>query len=274
MHTESNRLSDDDALHLDLGHAVDLGRLSTLEVKALEHELGSAAKMQRQLFPCCVPNLDNLEIAVHLKPAGIVSGDFFDFFRYQETGQGVLISDVMGKGLSASMLMASIQASMRVLGADYYDLGEMTNRLNWLFKDQMMPGIFASMVVLAQGSDKHTIQYVNAGHLPPLVWRSQTKSVEWLKPTGPAIGLMQTPQYQSKVVEMGPGDVMMLYTDGLVEARNDTGEEFGAGRLIPFIEKHQTNAAQDIVNALRKTSNSFMAGKQLDDLTLLVLKWY
>lgn len=160
---------------------------------ALERDLEREASMQRHLFPCCVPELENLQVAAHLKPAGIVSGDFFDFYRYGETGQGMLIADIMGKGLPASMLMANMQASVRVLGPENQGVEQLVTRLNTLFKDHVKTGAFISMVALAYDPDSGDIQYCNAGHLPPLLWCAQTQTVEWLKPTGPALGLVNGP---------------------------------------------------------------------------------
>ena len=267
------RSPEPDPINLDFRTSVDLNQFSRPEVEALERDLELAAQMQRHLFPCCVPALSNLDVAAHLRPAGIVSGDFFDFFCYKETGQGILVADIMGKGLPASMLMASIQATMRVLGADYEDVDAMVTRLNRLFTDQMKPGVFASTVVLTYDSENGTLRYSNAGHLPPLLWRKQTQSVEWLKPTGPAIGLMSTTVYDSERVHMEPGDIMILYTDGLVEARNKSGEEFEVHRLASIIKAHQDKSAQGLLAALNNAIHDFTQGCLLDDLTLLALKW-
>lgn len=262
-----------DTIHLDFRTSVNLGHLSGPEVEALERDLALAAQVQRHLFPCCVPALEHLEVAAHLKPAGIVSGDFFDFFRYKESGQGMLVADVMGKGLPAGMIMASIQASMRILGTDYQDVDAMVTRLNTLFKEQMKTGVFTSMVVITYDLDAGSLQYTNAGHLPPLLWRHQTQSIEWLTSTGPAIGLMNAPSYRSERVDMEPGDVMILYTDGLVEARNRAGDEFDIQRLASFITDHHEKSAQALVAELNHTLHAFTEGCLVDDLTLLVLKW-
>ena len=273
MGSSSVRLPDPDPLRLDFITSVNLEHLSQPEVEALERDLELASQMQRHLFPCCVPALANLEVAAHLRPAGIVSGDFFDFFCYGETGQGILVADIMGKGLPASMVMANIQATMRALGCDYHDAGAMMARLNRLFREHMKPGVFASMVVVTYDPETDTLRYTNAGHLPPLLWRNQTQSVEWLESTGPAIGLMDKAIYSSDQVKMDSGDVMLLFTDGLTEARNNAGEEFEAHRLVSFIAEHHDKPAGEIITALNTSLQEFVKGNLLDDLTLLILKW-
>ena len=259
-------------LQLDFTTSVCLAHYSPKEVEALERDLELAARFQQHLLPCCVPELEHLQIAAHLKPAGIVSGDYFDFFPYKETGQGILIADIMGKGLPASMLMANFQATLRALGPEHENVGQLVTRLNTLFRFHISMGLFISMVALTYDPESHAIQYSNAGHLPPLLWRAQSNTVDWLRPTGPAIGLMNAPTFQSESINMEPGDVLILYTDGLIEARNPAGEEFEQSRLASFVEAYHKRPAVDILDALCKTLTSFTQGEQRDDLSLLVVK--
>jgi len=258
-------------LELDFTACVCLDHYSDAQKRELERDLELAAKVHQHLFPRYIPALDGVEISVSSEPARIVGGDYFDFFRYKDTLQGVAIADVMGKGVSASMLMANLQASLRILGPEHAELEELALRLNQLFRYNLKLIRFISLFVAGIDMPNREFYYCNAGHNPPLWWKSTSGSVDWLKPTGPAIGLTAEPRFGSGSVQYETGDLFLLYTDGLIEARNGSGEEFGAVRLAEYTRKNGRQSAEQFLSGLRREVLEF-AGKLVDDTTIMVLK--
>jgi sigma-B regulation protein RsbU (phosphoserine phosphatase) len=263
---------EEDRLELDFTTCVCLGHYSEQEIAALERDLELAARVQRHLYPCGVPALPGVEIAAHAQPAHLLSGDYYDFFPFRGTRQGVALADVMGKGLPASMLMANLQASLRILGPEHDALDALAARLNGLFRYNLRLIRFISLFLLALDEGADALEYCNAGHLPPLLLRAATKRVDRLLPTGPGIGLVPDPTFETKPVPFHPGDLLVLYTDGLTEARSPAGEEFGEERLRRYLLHHHAQPAEAFLSGLRRTLTRFTGGHLHDDLSLLVVR--
>lgn len=263
---ESERLA------LDYTASVCLECLSAMDRRTLERELEMAAEVQRSLLPRHVPILAGAEIAVHAQPARIVGGDYFDFFASPDGVQSVAIADVMGKGLPASMLMSSLQASLRILGPEHDDLPQLAGRLNALFRFNLRLIRFISLILARIDVERREVGYLNAGHNPALLWKSSERAGHWLQPTGPAIGLVKEPVYACEKIGLDSGDLLVMYTDGLVEARNRSGEEFGTTRLLEFTAEHHSLGADRFVSGLRDEVLRFAHSKPHDDLTLMVIR--
>ena len=270
--TECNGEVEPERLALDFTSCVCLDHYSKDQIHALENDLELAAKVQRQLLPGYIPSLPGIQIAVHAEPARIVGGDYYDFFQNNSgSGQGIALADVMGKGLPASILMSNLQASLRILGPEHDKLNDLAARLNELFRYNLTLIRFISMFLVKIDIDSGIMYYCNAGHNPPLWWHAAAGSIKWLEPTGPAIGLTHDPEYTSKTLHLGSGDLILLYTDGLTEARNANGEEFGEHRLASYIKDHISESLDNLLSGLRNTAASFAGGFQ-DDVTMLILK--
>ena len=259
-------------LHQDFTTRVCLGHYTEEEITNLERDLELSAKLQRQLLPCCSPCLKNLQFAHFIKPAGIVGGDFYDFFTLPRNRQGGVIADVMGKGLPASMLLANIQASLQTLGPEYENLSLLASKLNNLFRYNTTLIRFISLCLVSIDVELNRIEYCNAGHHPPLFWNSREKKAQWLKPTGPAIGLTHNANYNTGTIDTMDNDLLIMYTDGIVEARNDEGVEFGEELLLEYVRTNCHQTAQDFLNGLYKEAEDF-AGKFQDDIALMVIKF-
>jgi len=259
-------------LHHDFTTHICLEHYTKDELRDLERDLELSVKVQKQLLPCCAPRIQNLQFAHFIKPAGIVGGDYYDFFNLAQDIQGVVIADVMGKGLPASMLLANLQASLKSLGPKHNDLGTLASKLNELFRYNTQLIRFISLCMVSIDIDQGKIQYCNAGHHPPVFWDYDQKKVHWLKPTGPAIGLTLNAKYETHTIEISANDILLLYTDGIVEARNNTDSEFGEKRLADHIEKNHKKSAQELLTGLRQSAESF-AGKFQDDVAILVIKF-
>jgi sigma-B regulation protein RsbU (phosphoserine phosphatase) len=258
-------------LELDFTTCVCLDHYTESQKRILERDLELAARVQRQLLPCAVPVLPGVQIAAHTAPAHVVGGDYFDFFSYPDGSQGVVIADVMGKGLSASMLMSSLQASVRILGPEHTGLHSLANRLNRLFLYNVKLVSFISVFLVRLDEQEDMLYYCNAGHNPAIWWEAASNTIHWLKPTGPAIGLTQSASFKSKELPFSPGDLLLLYTDGLVEAQNPGGEEFGKERLAAYVKEYYNRSAELFISGLRETAKDFAGGFH-DDMTLMVIK--
>ena len=262
---------DPERLELDYTASVCLEHLPEDQMRALEKDLEMASQVQRGLLPSDTPSIPGVDIAVATQPARIVSGDFFDFFRNQAGSQGLAIGDVMGKGLPASMLMSNLQASLRILGPEHQDPVMIARRLNELFLNNLKLIRFISIFIGFLQPDNRSFSYCNAGHHPPLLWKDSAKKIHTLLPTGPAIGISRQPVFKTDTISLDSGDTLLLYTDGIIEARNIFGEEFGDNRLNTFLQNHHKQTAHELVNNLLQEIRQFSPRLQ-DDITLLALR--
>ena len=260
-----------DQLELDFTTKVCLDHYTDIQLEGLERDLQLAAKVQKQLLPQELPILPGFQIAAHTEPAHIVTGDYFDFYTCPDSSQGIVVADVMGKGLPASMLMSRLQAFLRILGPEQSDLHSLTSRLNELFRYNLTLIRFISLFLLKLDSNSKKLSYCNAGHNPAVWWNTKTNSIQLLNPTGPALGLSNTAEFTSKILQLNSGDLIFLYTDGVVEAKNERNEEFGLQRLESFVRDHHSKSAKEFLNDFKKLLKDFTKYIQ-DDLTLLIIK--
>lgn len=265
-----------DRLEMDFTACVCIDHFSDEQKRQLESELELSHKLQKALFPQRLPEVSGLQVAAFSQPAEIVGGDYFDFFRYRDRSHGQAIADVMGKGLPASMLMASLQASLRILAPENDSPAVVAQRLNGLFCHNIHLIKFITLFLGSFDPDTHVLKYCNAGHNPPLLFRSQDKGldrVHWLQPTGAAIGLAESFSFGMETVVLAPGDILVLYTDGVTEAVNAKGEEFGENRLAELVRQKSTLRPKDLVKELRMSLHEFTGGRSFaDDVTIVLSK--
>jgi len=262
-------------LVMDYTRCVCLEHLSTEERGRLEFELELSTKVQQALLPQQVPEIPELEIAAFSRPAEIVGGDYFDFFRFWDGAQGLVIGDVAGHGMSASLLMASLLATLRTLAPDHDSPAEVVRRLNLLFSHNIHMTSFVTLFLARFDPQTYELTYANAGHNPPLhLTRSDGGEIlSWLRPTGAAIGLVEEFQFEAERVNLAPGDIVLLYTDGITEAMNPQGEQFGRQQLADLVRHGPQGSAQELVRNLRIRLQDFTQGQPAaDDTTVIVCK--
>lgn len=241
------------------------------ELRRLEHDLEMAAQIQAALLPKPDLCFDGWEIHAHYEAVGPVSGDYYDVIRSAaRDGESLfLFGDVSGKGVAASLLMASLQAIFRSLIASGLPLQELLTRGNRLFCETSGPSSFATLVC-GRLSPSGALELANAGHYPPLLLRGSR--VESLPATGLPVGLFCSAEYASHSVQLAPGDLLLLYTDGLSEARDDKGEEYGLARIMAVLEHGHGRSAQGVTRALIDDLAGFQRGtRRADDLTVMAL---
>ncbi len=249
---------------------VCLDHFSAEERRRLEDDLERARRVQANLLPERDVRMPGWEIHTRYTPAGPVSGDYYDVLRRDDGGALVLFGDVAGKGVSASLLMASLQAIFKSLTSVPDELPDLLGRANRLFCESTGLHSFATLVcvdVLADGG----VGLANAGHWPPLV-RSRT-GVAGFPAEGLPIGLFADAAYPCRRLELSPGDALVLYTDGLSEARNRDGEEYGNARLAGVLAETAGLPAAVTAERLLADLAAFQGpARPADDLTLMVLQ--
>lgn len=248
------------------------------EKERLEKEIEIAREVQNQLFPQVLPRIVNLQLSGRCLPARRVSGDYYDFIPYGHNRVDVVIADISGKGISAALLMASLQSAIRthvVLQTGTADLPDRISRavrdINGHLYAQTAADKYATLFYCEFESETRRLTYCNAGHNPPL-WVSK-RGIERLTVGGMAAGLFDEREYEQESVRLEAGDLVVLYTDGVVEAESPSGEMFGEDRLIALFRDDTYLPAEDIQKLILDAVSEWAGGgDQRDDITVVVLK--
>lgn len=258
-------------MEMDYTARVCLEDLSERERNQLEAELQFLQNVQKALLPQQIPTIPGLEIAVFSRPAQIVGGDYFDFFQFQDGAQGLAIADAMGHGVSASMLMTSMQTALRTLVPENNSPVEVLQRVNRLFLHNVNFPTFVTTYLGRFDPSTQVLTYCNAGHNPPLFYCSKTKEVTWLRPTGAAIGLIEEYTPGEGTITLSDGDIVLFYTDGVTEAVNSMDEQFDNHRLELLVQQHAGISAQDLLRIVWQALQEFTNGRPLDDDTTILI---
>jgi phosphoserine phosphatase RsbU/P len=243
-----------------------------LEKYKLEEELDFARDIQRNLLPRSIPVLDSFDIAAINISSRQVGGDYYDLIKLDDDNYCLAIADVSGKGIPASLLMANIQAFLRVICVQQMDLEESTELINNLISENTSDGRFITFCWGVLNQQNRTIRYVNAGHNPPILVRDG--KMKKLTIGGIILGVMKTViPYKSEELQLQKDDVIIFFTDGITEAMNNKGEEFSDERLESIAIESAASSSKDILNRIRNEVVDFASGTvQSDDLTMIVVK--
>jgi phosphoserine phosphatase RsbU/P len=261
---ETERLLTDPLTRFCLDH------LTPIEQRALEQDLELASRIQRELLPRPEARIDGWEIAYHYQPAGPVSGDFCDLIQGDQGQAYFLIGDVTGKGVAAAMLMSHLSAMLRTLVSVGLPLNQLMERASRVFCESTLPAYYATLVC-ARAASSGEIEICNAGHPPPLVIRAD--EIARLDATGLPIGLFCTESFSSTTVQLAPNETLLLYTDGLLEAQNPVGVEYGIERLCALVASVAHLQPKAIVDVCLRDLATFRgASASTDDLTIMVVQ--
>ncbi len=239
--------------------------------RALEHDLELARRIQGALLPDPDLRASGWEAYYRYEPAGPVSGDYCDLWTDPDEEGTVYfaVGDVSGKGVAASLLMAHLQAAFRSLASVGLPLAELVDRVNRQLLAATIPTHYATLVFGRANADGR-VELVNAGHCPPLVIRGGV--IEALGATGFPIGLLGDRAYEVQRLRLREGDTLVLYTDGLTEARGSEGEEYGQERIEELLRRQVGSGPRALVQAVRGGLASFLGdATRTDDLTVLAL---
>lgn len=245
------------------------------QMARLQHDIDLARHIQTELFPATLPNRENLRVAALNDPGQRVSGDYYDVVEKDDGRVWCLVADVTGEGAAAALLMANLQAAVRVTIQDVDDPAELLTRWNSLIYRNTHSSKFITCVLVLIDPASHRIDFATAGHCPPLLVRGDQGPPEELviTPTYP-LGVVEEAQYTTEHVELGPEEcTLFCYTDGVPEAMNLQGQAFGMQRLLDLLRDRRDVNPQALVKQARKSVTSFAAGAdQSDDITILAAR--
>lgn len=242
-----------------------------IETRRMEHEMQIARNLQRSLLPQKMPDFEHFELAVAYDPIYEVGGDYYDVLSLRDGRAPILVADVEGKGLSAALLAASSQATLNALSQLYFfDAARFMGKANQLFCQFTRNARFITLFWMLVDDTARRVTSVNAGHVAPLLVRK--KGVQRLEKGGMFTGFLESAEYEMEEHELVPGDLIVVFTDGVSEAPDVSGEEFGEERLIELAGGLWGRRAQEVVDAVRDRIGSYSGGqRKSDDFTLLVL---
>lgn len=262
---EPERLLADPLLRFCLAH------LTPEQQRELEQDLEMAAQIQRGLLPQPHLRFAGWEVHYRYQPAGVVSGDYCDLVRLDgDDDLFFVFGDVSGKGVAAAILMAHLHATFRNLLAGDRAVDRLVERANRVFRESALAPYLATLVC-GRAKASGEIEICNAGHCPPLVVSRGVVSA--VDPTGLPVGAFAGVRYASRTIKLGPGDSLVLYTDGLSEGRDRDGEEYGAERISRVLAAHGGADVEALVEAcLADLSRHLAGGPRGDDLTLMVVR--
>jgi serine phosphatase RsbU (regulator of sigma subunit) len=253
---------------------IEHARLAEVEQaeKLLASELQQAAQIQRRLLPAVAPVVAGLELAGYNTPCRTVGGDYYDFIPYEDGRVAILVGDVAGKGMPAALLVSSLQARVQVLFDEPDQLDSRVTRLNRAIKTNCPDNRFITFFIGVLDPQEGCFTYCNAGHNEGIVVH-RDGSVERLEATGLILGIMAGAVYAKQVCQIEPGDLLVLFSDGISEASRLDGEDFGEDRLVELLREHRSESAQAIIETVIQRVTEFIAGAPpADDITIVVAK--
>ena len=236
----------------------------------IDSELIVARQVMEELIPRTIPTLPGFDIAGVNEASFEVGGDYYEFIRLPDDRWGIIIADVVGKGIGAALLVSATRASLYALVGRELASRAVMRRANRFFYDSVEDGRYVTLFYAVLDVQSRRIIYVNAGHQPPLVLR-RNGEVEELTSGGVPLGMFDAPRYFEGFAELDGGDLLVLYTDGIVESSNAHDEHYGRGRLLTTLAGARSESAEAICRQVMGDVRSFSFGSQ-DDRTLLVLK--
>ncbi len=254
------------AANAQLVQQVQYGR-QALESQA--SELRDAFEIQSSLLPRSVPQIAGVEISCAWQPARSVSGDYFDVLVLSDTRIAFCLADVSGKGMSAALITANLQATLRAFGPDEPSPARLCHRLNQALCASLPSGRFVTLVYGILDRSKMTLTYELAGHNPPLMLRGPDEIA--LTGSGPVLGMLPSATFSDQTINLRVSDLFLLSTDGVTEAFNPDGEEFGEARLVAAARSSAANA-HSIRTAVMSSVSDFAANNFHDDASLLIVQ--
>jgi serine phosphatase RsbU (regulator of sigma subunit)/catechol 2,3-dioxygenase-like lactoylglutathione lyase family enzyme len=255
---------------------IEAQRRETAEKLEMERraaqELDIAKQVQARLFPQTLPYLRTLEYAGICKQARHVGGDYYDFLALGQDRLGLLIGDISGKGIAAALLMANLQANLRSQFSLTREQPQLfLQSVNRLFYANSIDSAYATVFFADYDDRAQRLRYANCGHLSAILLR-RNGNVEWLHSTATVLGLFE--EWDSPIMEcqLSAGDLLTLYTDGVTESFDESGEEFGDRRLLEYLRQNTGLPVQDLLASIVEQIQRFSSAEQHDDITLIIAR--
>jgi serine phosphatase RsbU (regulator of sigma subunit) len=240
----------------------------------LLQDLELAAEVQTMFLPTHRPSIPGLEIAGMMQPARGVSGDYYDYMPVNDHALQLVIADVAGKGVPAALLMAATAAAVQLETREKRDMLEMVNRLNGSVHSLSGSNRYVTLLLADIDARKQSLSYVNCGHNPALLYQAKTGAVVAMNSSCFPIGMFDSLTCAMNPVSLTAGDILVLYTDGVIEAENSQGEEFGVERLSTLIHRGHMLSSDELMNHILESIADFSRNVAFeDDVTILVVKF-
>ena len=252
--------------NVELQHSVESG---TAQLEMQEAELQRAREIQQSLLPKQIPQITGFEVAAEWLPARTVSGDYFDVLRLDDHRLGICIADVVGKGVSAALLMANVQAAVRAFASGSESAAQVCDSVNRLLCENIATGKFVTFLYGILDGDEHTFQYCNAGHLFPILVTTGASRIE--EQGGAVLGVFPAWKYENSSIQLIAGDRLLLFTDGITEATDANGREFEEGSIAAFAKANCLLASNELTRQLLARVTAYCDGQFQDDATLVVI---
>jgi len=249
-----------------------LAELAERQRDELANEIELAAEVQQGILPRSIPQVPGFDFAARTYPAKIVAGDYYGFIEFPAGEIAVVVADVSGKGVAAGLLMPSIEVALRMDAARFSSTSDLLQTFNNVVCQITGGHRFISLFYGKLSPQSHSLEYTNAGHNPPLVIRAGTDPSP-LDKGGPVLGVLPNAHYENQKITLRQGDVLVLYTDGAVEAENPAGEQYSTERLSKIVSLHLQQNASELIETIYTSVIQFRKTTSLaDDLTLVLLK--
>ena len=262
-HTTKERL---ERRNIELEQSVERG---TARLELQEQEFERAREIQQSLLPREIPQVPGFQIAGAWQPARSVGGDYYDVLRLSEHRLGICIADVVGKGVSAALLMANVQAAVRAYASDLESPAGVCGKVNNLLHENIATGKFVTFLYGILDDEARTFQYCNAGHLYPILVSGDL--VRMPEQGGAVLGVFPGWTYEDSTIELRAGDRLLLFTDGITEASDADGREFEETGIAAFAKANRSLSATELNSRLLANVTSFCSAHFQDDATLLVI---
>lgn len=254
--------------------AISIARLhrDVMQLEQIEQEIQIAADIQSRFMPTEVPEIEGIQLAGWNRACQEVGGDFYDYIELPEDNLGIALGDVSGKGMPAALLMMAVRTSLRVQAENVYSMSEVMSRVNKaLLKDTNLDE-FTTLFYAVLDTSQWVMTYINAGHNPPLLFRGG--EVLRLRTGGVPVGLFRDAKYRQETLDIQPGDLLAIYSDGYSETPNANWEEFGEERIVELLEEHRELPPEEIIQRLEEAVTEYVSPQvgYSDDRTIVILK--
>ncbi len=251
--------------------AIDNAKMhkSLMEKQRLVKDMEFARTVQESFLPQKTPDISSYKFSAHYTPAQEVGGDFYDFIYFDRERTGVVIGDVSGKGVPAALYMAKLGSDLRTLAFTEKDPASTLGKLNDLLTERSRRGMFATLLYLELESGSRKLTISNAGHLPPLIKKSDNTVTKLATAGGSPLGILPGMEFGQETATLEPGDTVVLYTDGIIEAMNAKEELYGYERFEALVRKSASDP-DSLKSAIIDDVNRFTGlSPQHDDMTLV-----
>ncbi|HKO04918.1 MAG TPA: GAF domain-containing SpoIIE family protein phosphatase, partial [Candidatus Acidoferrales bacterium] len=263
-----------EAISLHVALALENARMhrAMIQQERLERDLALARSIQASLLPETPPQVAEFEISVFHRPTQMVGGDYYDFLMLDQDTMLTVVADVEGKGVASALMMSNLQAMLHTLVGHLHSLERLVEAINNLMASEGRQRKFMSMFVAMLDRRHRGLHYINAGHVPPAVIRAGGE-IESLREGGMVIGVIPGQSYARGFLRLEKGDVFIACTDGITEAMDREGNEYGLERLVEAVRNHRKLPAQEIINRINVEVDDFSRGGiHEDDKVVLILK--